>query len=132
MLHFNNSNSAFNLKGKLKVAFSRSPTPVEIAARPIDAISLGKQDSVIVASKARLPLSRGNTLGYPSATTSAPVSGSTMNNTCFNVVKLTLETFEKTLASVPVPGLRGAIGGVLKIIDQFEVNFIPIIYTSVC
>ena len=42
-----------------------------------------------------------------------------------NSVKLALEIFEKTLNSVPAPGLRGAIGGVLKIIERYDVsNFV--------
>ena len=39
-----------------------------------------------------------------------------------NSVKLALELFEKTLNSVPAPGLRGVIGGVLKIIERCDVN----------
>ena len=42
-----------------------------------------------------------------------------------NSVKLSLELFEKTLNSVPAPGLRGVIGGVLKIIERYDVsNFV--------
>jgi len=42
-----------------------------------------------------------------------------------NSVKLALKLFEKTLYSVPAPGLRGAIGGVLKIIERYDVsNFV--------
>ena len=42
-----------------------------------------------------------------------------------NSVKLALELFEKTLNSVPAPGLRGVIGGVLKIIERYDVsNFV--------
>ena len=39
-----------------------------------------------------------------------------------NSVKLALELFEKTLNSVPAPGLRGVIGGVLKIIERYDVS----------
>ena len=42
-----------------------------------------------------------------------------------NSVKLALEIFEKTLNSVPAPGLRGVIGGVLQIIERYDVsNFV--------
>jgi hypothetical protein len=37
-------------------------------------------------------------------------------------LKLAVQIFEKTLDSVPVPGLKGAIGGILMIVDQFDVN----------
>ena len=39
-----------------------------------------------------------------------------------NSVKLALELFEKTLSSIPAPGLRGVIGGVLKIIERYDVS----------
>ena len=42
-----------------------------------------------------------------------------------NSVKLALELFEKTLNSVPAPGLRGVIGGVLKIIERHDVSMLP-------
>ena len=39
-----------------------------------------------------------------------------------NSVKLALELFEKTLNSVPAPGLRGAICGILKIMEKYDVS----------
>jgi imidazolonepropionase-like amidohydrolase len=39
-----------------------------------------------------------------------------------NSVKLALELFEKTLNSVPAPGLRGIIGGILKIMEKYDVS----------
>jgi hypothetical protein len=47
-----------------------------------------------------------------------------------NSVKFALALFEKTLESVPVPGLKGAVGGVLKIIDQYDVGILPYINIS--
>jgi hypothetical protein len=41
-----------------------------------------------------------------------------------NSVKLALALFDKTLESVPAPGLKGVIGGVLKMIEQFDVCFL--------
>jgi hypothetical protein len=41
----------------------------------------------------------------------------------FNTAKVALESFERTLGPVPVPGLKRAISHVLKIISQFEVSF---------
>jgi hypothetical protein len=41
-----------------------------------------------------------------------------------NTVKLTLELFEKTLNSVPAPGLRGVIGGILKIMERYDVSIL--------
>ena len=39
-----------------------------------------------------------------------------------NSVKLALELFGKTLNSVPALWLRGVIGGVLKIIERYDVS----------
>ena len=41
-----------------------------------------------------------------------------------NSVQLALELFEKTLNSVPAPGLRGVISGVLKIIERHDVSML--------
>jgi hypothetical protein len=132
MRRINDSIRVFPFKRKLKSIFSRAPLPVnpsnnpypptaeDTTPRSTDAIFQSNQDFVAGAdTQVETSPDPGQSGAADPAPISAPANDS---NTWYNAVKLTLETFEKTLSSVPVPGLKGAIGGVLKIMDQFEVH----------
>lgn len=81
--------------------------------------------SVGVNDGGSLPSSSTSTSGAANHDDGANVSTtgpSSSRTTWFNACKLTLETAEGFLSGVPVPGLKGAIGLILKVINQFEVS----------
>jgi hypothetical protein len=81
-----------------------SPMPPDIPADPGDTdISFDHGDVGVTAASTGLPRSE-------------------VVHNWLSGLKLAVQVFEKTLDSVPVPGLKGAIGGILMIVDQFEVT----------